>query len=263
MPSDAASAGAREQMRPLNYRIIFDVEDDHWWFVGRRAIVLAQIQDALQPSATRRQVLDIGCGTGATLTHLEQFGDVQGVDVSPLALGYCRQRGLQRVLAASATQLPFSDGSFDLVTALDVIEHLDDDLRGISEIERVLRPGGTAVVFVPAFMALWGPNDDQSGHKRRYNLDQLCRLVERAGLRVEISSYANAAMFIPIWIGRHLLKALGRSSQAENEINHPLINSVLKRVFAAEAGFLRRFRLPFGVSIVCTARKPYQRTHKR
>jgi SAM-dependent methyltransferase len=257
MSSGTAAAHAGEQMRPINYRVMFDVEDDHWWFVGRRAIALSWIQDAIegQEYGPTRQVLDIGCGTGATLDHLGRFGEVQGIDVSPLALGYCRERGHERVICASATDLPFATASFDLVTALDVIEHLDDDLQGLREIERVLRPGAPAIVFVPAFDFLWGPNDDQSGHKRRYRLAELRRQVEHAGLVVERISYANTAMFVPIWLGRKLLTLLGRSGQAENEINHPVINRVLARLFSFETVWLRRHRLPFGVSIVCAVRK--------
>lgn len=257
MASDTSVSRAREQMRPLNYRVMFEVEDDHWWFVGRRAIVLAQIRDSLikTESAADRQILDIGCGTGATLSHLTQFGQVQGIDVSALALEYCRERGHDRVLCASATDIPFASSSFDLVTALDVIEHLDDDLGGLREIERVLRPGAPAVVFVPAFNSLWGPNDDQSGHRRRYRRRELLAQVEKAGLRVEHISYTNIAMFVPIWLGRKLLTGLGFDEQAENEINHPLINSFLSHIFAAEAGWLRQHHLPFGVSIVCTMRK--------
>ncbi|MFN8001580.1 MAG: class I SAM-dependent methyltransferase [Acidobacteriota bacterium] len=145
-------------MRPVNYEIIFDVEDDHWWFVGRRAVVFAQIADALAPSTSqKRQILDIGCGTGATMDHLRKYGEVQGIDLAMIPLNFSRRRGHQRTMCASATQLPFGDESFDLVTTLDVIEHLDDDVKGLSEIRRVLKPGAPAVIYVPAFQALWGP----------------------------------------------------------------------------------------------------------
>jgi SAM-dependent methyltransferase len=266
-------------MRTVNYHIIFDVEDEHWWFVGRRSIIFAQIEDALSnhqavirstgealsrpgvsaaaQTLTARQILDIGCGTGATLDHLKRYGEVQGVDLSELALSFCRRRGHQRVTLGSATDLPFAAQSFDLITALDVVEHLDDDVRGLSEIRRVLKPGAPAVLTVPAFQALWGPNDDQSHHKRRYRLAQLRRQVEAAGLRVERISYANCAMFLPIWAGRKLLNLMGATSQAENRINHPLINRLLARIFSSEAGWLRRHTLPFGVSIVCVARKEF------
>jgi SAM-dependent methyltransferase len=293
-------------MRPANYEVLFDVEDDHWWFVGRRAIVFALLQDALnvrqaaslpqtwpadtasplanatgplsdlaqfesgptpsgfeQPSLRQagslsdkgRQILDIGCGTGATMDHLKRFGTVQGIDLFDLPLRFSRQRGHERVLCASATELPFASDTFDLITALDVIEHLDDDVGGLREIRRVLKPNAPAVIFVPAFMALWGPNDVQSGHKRRYRSPELQTAIAAAGLKLEKISYANLAMFAPIWLGRRLLTLLGQEEQAENRINHPFINNLIARVFASEAGWLRRHSLPFGVSLVCVVRK--------
>lgn len=268
----------KEAMRPLNYEVMFNVEDEHWWFVGRRAIVFAQIEDALgthaslraesslrarlpeaQHAGTRaypgRQVLDIGCGTGATMDHLRHYGQVQGIDLEALPLQFSRRRGHRRVLRASATELPFADESFDLLTALDVVEHLADDVQGLREMHRVLKPGAPAVIFVPAFQALWGPNDVQSGHQRRYRLEQLRAAISAAGLRVERISYANIAMFAPIWLGRKTLNLLRRGEQAENRINHPLLNKLLARLFASEANWLRRRTLPFGVSIICVARK--------
>ncbi|MBI3426023.1 MAG: class I SAM-dependent methyltransferase [Acidobacteria bacterium] len=284
--------GENGVMRPSNYEVLFDVEDAHWWFVGRRAIVFALIEQALgTPLGTHRfqraasasdgikasvptpdsfrqlpsphagsgaypgQILDIGCGTGATMDHLQRFGTVQGIDLFDLPLRFSRQRGHQRVLCASATELPFATSSFDLVTALDVIEHLDDDVGGLREIRRVLKPGAPAVIFVPAFQALWGPNDVQSGHKRRYRLPQLQTAVAAAGLKIEKISYANLAMFAPIWLGRRLLTLLGQAEQAENRINHPFINGVIAKLFASEAGWLRHHSLPFGVSLICVMRK--------
>lgn len=270
----AVSGAVEAAMKPENYEIIFEVEDDHWWFVGRRAVVFAQIEDALKfvvpPSGgmssdktklppeggtTNRQILDIGCGTGATMDHLRKFGEVQGIDLALIPLSFSRRRGHERTMCASATELPFADDTFDLITALDVIEHLDDDVAGLSEIRRTLKPGASAVIYVPAFMALWGPNDDQSGHKRRYRLPELQAAAEKAGLKVERISYSNFAMFLPIWLGRKLLNFLGRTEASENKINHPLINNLMAWMFSSEANWLRRHRLPFGVSIVCVVRK--------
>lgn len=245
-------------MRPINYEIIFESEDDHWWFVGRRAVVFAQIEDALRshaPSSAKFQALDIGCGTGATMDHLRKFGEVQGIDLAMIPLSFSRRRGHQRTMCASATELPFADETFDLITALDVIEHLDDDVAGLSEIRRTLKTGAPAVIYVPAFMALWGPNDDQSGHKRRYRLPELKAAAEKAGLKVERISYSNFAMFLPIWLGRKLLNLLGQTEASENKINHPMINKLLAWMFSSEANWLRRHRLPFGVSVVCVVRK--------
>lgn len=241
-------------MRPVNYEVMFDVEDNHWWFVGRRAIVSALIEDALG-ALPGLNLLDIGCGTGATMDHLKRYGQPHGIDLSELPLSFSRKRGHHRVLRANATELPFDSESFDLITALDVVEHLDDDVKGLGEMRRVLKPGAPAVIFVPAFQALWGPNDVQSGHKRRYRLNQLRAAVEAAGLRVERISYANFAMFIPIWLGRKILTMLGRAEQAENRINHPLVNRLLASIFSSEADWLRKHTLPFGVSIICVARR--------
>lgn len=266
----AASGAVEAAMKPENYEIIFEVEDDHWWFVGRRAVVFAQIENALGTQASQParvaeeelhaaprafQSLDIGCGTGATMDHLRKFGEVQGIDLAMIPLSFSRRRGHQRTMCASATELPFADETFDLITALDVIEHLDDDVKGLSEIRRTLKPGAPAVIYVPAFQALWGPNDDQSGHKRRYRLPELQAAAENAGLTVEHISYSNFAMFVPIWLGRKLLNLLGRTEASENKINHPLINKLLAWLFASEANWLRRHRLPFGVSVVCVVRK--------
>lgn len=276
----AVSGAVEAAMKPENYEIIFEVEDDHWWFVGRRAVVFAQIRDALGTPAPPRaglaedlsgiqslagqashagarayQILDIGCGTGATMDHLKQFGEVQGIDLAMIPLSFSRRRGHQRTMCASATELPFADNTFDLITALDVIEHLDDDVAGLKEIRRTLKNGAPAVIYVPAFMALWGPNDDQSGHKRRYRLPELQAAAEKAGLKVERISYSNFAMFLPIWLGRKVLNLLGRTEASENKINHRLINKLMAWMFASEANWLRRHLLPFGVSVVCVVRK--------
>src|SRR5262245_39523811 len=145
----------KEAMRPLNYEVMFDVEDHHWWFVGRRAIVFSQIENVLGESLGTRtstsiggaevspesriaqaaqegqeiRILDLGWGTGSTLDHLKRYGQPHGIDLSELPLSFSRKRGHQRVLRASATELPFESDSFDLVTTLDVVEHLDNDVK--------------------------------------------------------------------------------------------------------------------------------------
>ena len=104
---------------------------------------------------------------------LSEFGDAEGVDVSAEALAFCRERGLENVKSGEAEALPYENDSFDLVTGLDVVEHLDDDLAGLKEMQRVLRRGGRALMFVPAFMFLWGVQDDISHHRRRYTMKGL------------------------------------------------------------------------------------------
>jgi SAM-dependent methyltransferase len=256
----ATSVGALpREMQPHTYAVMRAVEDTHWWFAGRRRIVESFaariVSDLNLPPGARPRILDVGCGTGANLELLSRFGDAAGVDISEEALAFCRGRGLADVRRGAAESLPFADESFDLVTALDVVEHLDDDVAGLCEARRVLRPDGRALLYVPAFMWLWGVQDDVSNHRRRYTLPQLRAAVERAGLSVERATYANVTFFAPILAGRLLMRALKLRPASENIVNVPAFNGLFGRLFGAERHWLRRFNFPLGVSAVVVARK--------
>ena len=247
-----------QEMERHTYAIMYEVDGSHWWFAGRRRILesfVREIVAALDLQGRAPRILDVGCGTGANLEMLAQFGDAEGVDVSEDALAFCRARGLTRVTHGAAERLPYADDSFDLVTALDVVEHLDDDASGLCEMRRVLRRNGRALLFVPAFMWLWGVQDDVSHHRRRYTLPQLKARVREAGFEIERATYANLTFFAPILAGRLLMRATGARPASENNINVPALNGVLGHIFGAERFWLRRLNFPFGVSAVCVARR--------
>lgn len=247
-----------QEMARHTYAIMYAVEGAHWWFAGRRRILesfVERIVDSLALKERRARILDVGCGTGANLEMLARFGDAEGVDVSVDALAFCRARGLRQVRQGEAEHLPYDDESFDLVTALDVVEHLDDDAAGLREMRRVLRPNGRALLFVPAFMWLWGVQDDVSHHRRRYTLPQLKATVRASGFEIERATYANLTFFAPILVGRLLMRASGVRPESENNVNVSALNGVLGRVFGAERLWLRRLNFPFGVSAVCVARR--------
>ncbi|MEP6570785.1 MAG: class I SAM-dependent methyltransferase [Acidobacteriota bacterium] len=248
------------EMQQHTYAIMRRVEEGHWWFVGRRRIIRSFLERLFREmkaegrnSAAR--ILDVGCGTGANLGMLSEFGAAEGVDVSAEALSFCRARGLENVRLGAAEALPYDDNSFDLVTGLDVVEHLDDDLGGLKEMRRVLRCNGRALVFVPAFMFLWGVQDDISNHRRRYTMNSLKREVTAAGFAVERATYVNLSFFAPILLGRLFMRATGIRPESENNITIGFLNGVLGQLFAAERGPLRYLNFPFGVSIICVARR--------
>lgn len=247
------------EMQPHTYAIMREVEDTHWWYVGRRRIIssfVKRICDELRAEGKADpHILDIGCGTGGNLEALSQFGEAEGVDISREALDFCRARGLANVREGAAETLPFADESFDLVTGLDVVEHLDDDVAGLREMRRVLSPGGRCLLFVPAFMFLWGVQDDVSHHRRRYTLGELKAKLQQAGLKIERASYANMTFFGPILFGRLFMRATGLRPASENNLNIGMLNGLLGRIFGAESWWLRRMNLPFGVSIICVARR--------
>jgi ubiquinone/menaquinone biosynthesis C-methylase UbiE len=244
------------EMMEHTYPILYAVEESHWWHIGRRRIIRSFVQEICGQIKDRRaRILDVGCGTGANLMMLSEFGEAEGVDVSPDALNFCRERGLQNVKLGAAESLPYEDHTFDLVTALDVVEHIDDDVAGLREMCRVLRPGGRLLLFVPTFMFLWGVQDDVSHHRRRYRLPELARAVTEAGLEVERTTYANITFFLPILAGRKLMRFAGIRTESENSITIPALNGFFGAIFGAERHWLRQLNIPFGVSGLCVARR--------
>jgi SAM-dependent methyltransferase len=252
------NAALPQEMQQHTYAIMDEVEGSHWWFVGRRAILegfLRQILSRINGKSEKINILDVGCGTGANIEMLSQFGEAEGVDVSDDALEFCRQKGL-KVQKGLAEALPFADESFDLTTALDVIEHLDDDVAGLREMFRVTKGGGYSLFFVPAFMWLWGVQDDISHHRIRYTRKQIVGRIEKAGYIVERATYANWTFFTPILAGRTLMKITGIKPESENNINVSALNGMFGKLFSAERFWLKNFDFPIGVSIVVVARKP-------
>lgn len=251
------NAALPQEMQQHTYAIMDEVEGSHWWFVGRRAILesfLERICSRLQTQDSRLRILDVGCGTGANIEMLSQFGKAEGVDVSDDALEFCRRKGL-KVEKGLAEKLPYENGAFDVTTALDVIEHLDDDVAGLREMNRVTRDGGYSLFFVPAFMWLWGVQDDISHHRIRYTRRQIVERIKKAGYTVERATYANWTFFAPILGGRLFMKASGIKPASENNINVSALNGFFGKLFSAERFWLKNFNFPFGVSIVVVARK--------
>src|SRR5215204_1149039 len=242
-------------MMEHTYPILFEVEQSHWWHQGRRRIIASFVEEiTARVKDHRPKILDVGCGTGANLLMLSKYGDAEGVDVSEDALAFCRERGLEKVKLGAAEELPYDDGTFDLVTALDVVEHIDDDLAGLREMRRVLRSGGHVLLFVPTFMFLWGLQDEVSNHRRRYRLPELRRVLEQAGFETERTTYANITFFLPILLIRKLLRLTGIKAGSENNINVPALNGFLGALFGSESFVLKYMNIPFGVSGLCVAR---------
>jgi SAM-dependent methyltransferase len=251
------STALPQEMQQHTYAIMDEVEGSHWWFVGRRAILesfLTPIIQNLKSEIQNPKILDVGCGTGANIEMLSQFGEAEGVDVSDDALEFCRRKGL-KVQKGLAETLPYEDGSFELTTALDVIEHLDDDVAGLKEMFRVTKSGGYSLFFVPAFMWLWGVQDDISNHRIRYTRRQIVERIEKAGYTVERATYANWTFFPPIFGGRLFMKLTGIKPESENNINISALNGLFGKLFSAERFWLRKFNFPVGVSIVVVAKK--------
>jgi len=249
-------------MRPSELRKMRKLEDTYWWFVGRRHLVRDLV--ARRAPEQPRLILDAGCGTGGTLSHLRGMGELWGCDVAPEALQECRERGFENLNACPVQTLDFPDDRFDVVVSCDVIEHVAEDDEAMREMARVLRPGGILVLTVPAHRWLWTAHDEALDHLRRYESAGLRELIEGAGLKIELYSKA-VAIAMPAILGavayRRLLRAFsggeGRRSEqtALFELPSPL-NQMLIWMLDVEAWLMRYISLPIGASLVVVARKP-------
>lgn len=243
-------------MRPDEHARMFAFEDHYWWFVGRKAVIASLLEQHLLP-ADHRRVLDVGCGSGSTMQMLGRFGDTYGLDPYRAALDFSRRRGLDRLLAGDACRLPFAERSFELVTALDVVEHIDHDTAALAEMKRVLVPGGRLLLTVPAYQFLWSQHDVALDHFRRYTARMLRGRVEQAGLAIERLTYC-ISLLLPLAVVVRLSERLRPHRERPHAalIELPeLLNRFCLATVRWEAWWLRHGNLPCGVSVVCVARR--------
>lgn len=235
---------------------LYRQEQSHWWFSGRRRLAV----DALGRWCRRKpqRLLDMGCGTGAMLDELQRLGCEVGLDISPTALRYCHGRGHSRLALGVGEALPLRDAAMDAVVSLDVLEHIEDDRRTLSELYRICAGDGIIVITVPATPWLWTTRDDRLLHKRRYTRRQLTEHCRAAGFVVEKCSYYCVFFFPVVALVVLLNRLLGRKADVKDDVPSvpPLLNALFRAALLAEQWLMRWVNYPFGVSLFCVLRKP-------
>ena len=229
-------------------------DDKHWWFVARRRILQDQIAALRLPPGAR--VLEAGCGPGGNLAMLSEFGQLDAFELDEGARQVASARfGIEVRHGELPGDIGFEPGSFDLIAALDVIEHIDADLESVQALTKLLRPGARLIITTPAYPWLWSVHDDRHHHKRRYTRPEVRELIGEAGLVIEKCSYFNTILF-PLIVGIRFFKKLASiTDKPDDDMPPPFLNAVLARIFGAERFALRHLSLPFGVSVLCIARQ--------
>ncbi len=235
----------------------FAVDERHWWYRGRRRVIRAELDKLSLPAGAR--VLDAGCGSGRTLQELVDYGQATGIELNPEAAELARSRGHGKVEVGSLDRLPWGDATFDLITCLDVIEHVPDDVGALLELLRVCRPGGWLLVTVPAHQALWSRHDEANHHHRRYSRASLRGAALAAGWKVMRMSAFNSLLFAPAAVIRIAQRRLGTHDGYTNdlELGPAWLNDVLERPLELEARWLANgHTLPLGLSLLILLRRP-------
>lgn len=238
------------------YARMAEYENTYWWHQGRLDIIRTYLRHASR-GRSDSAILNIGCGTGGTISMLETFGRVDNVDASDDAIAFVKQRGHGNVSKVDDIDLPFADKSYDIVGAFDVLEHIEDHRGALLEWKRVLTDDGAVVLTVPAYQWLWSEHDVSLHHKRRYTMRSLLAVAAEAGLTPEKKSYA-IGFSLPLVAGfRFAGKFLRRKTDAETSyvpVPRP-VNSLFTALLRLEARMHNSVALPAGTSVIATLRR--------
>jgi SAM-dependent methyltransferase len=244
------------------YQKMAEYEESYWWHIGRNAIVDLQLKAITKTMRRPLRILNVGAGTGGTVPTLAAYGEVHNVDAEPRALEFLERRGIPNVKLVSGVGLSFDERSFDVIVAMDVLEHIDAENAALREWRRLLKDDGELLIMVPAYSWLWSAHDEALRHFRRYNRTHLGIALRLAGFEVIKRSYA-ISFSLPLVAGFRMLEGWlrgddrpGRSSYVD--LPGP-VNSLLTSVLRGESQLLRYIDLPWGTSLIARARRRMRR----
>ena len=232
------------------------LEGEHWWFAARRTILGGVLERlSRRTGVANPRILEAGCGTGGNLAMLNALGTVEAFEHDEAALAVARGKApdLRLQQGTLPHALPARSRPYDFIVAFDVIEHVERDRESLAALRTRLKPGGALVMTVPAWPMLWSRHDETHHHFRRYTPAHLRAELEAAGYAVEHLGCYNALLFPAVVAMRALKRWTGRED-ADDAMPSPLVNRILRHVFAFERHWVGRIPMPFGVSLIAVAR---------
>lgn len=240
-------------MQKYLYQDLYNLEESHWWHKTKRNLVGLLIKHYYHGGKSK--ILDVGCGTGKNIEAFSEFGECYGMDYSDDAILFCKKRGIKNVIKGNIENIPFQKQSVDIITALDVLEHVDDR-KALKEIHRVLKKDGLLIVAVPAFPKLWSRWDEILHHKRRYTKRSLEKTLQVNNFKILKISYMYSFMFLPVVIIRFIKNIFFKNHYPSDfKLSNKAINFLLGYICAFESFFIINTSVSFGTSLVTVARK--------
>jgi ubiquinone/menaquinone biosynthesis C-methylase UbiE len=234
------------------------LEKKHWWFVSRRDII-ARLLKRLNIKKDQK-ILDVGCSGGSLLEFLmsQGFTNIFGIDISDKAIAVCKTRGLNDVLVSQGEATNFNDNQFDVIIASDILEHIKEDRRALQEWQRILKPGGMLIIFVPAFNFLWSQHDEINFHFRRYTRKSLLKKIAELHFTIKKSSYWNFSLFFGVIIPRLFQRLFKKNDKKFNDQlreTPSIINSTVIKLVKIENKLLEFINFPLGTSVFIVCEK--------
>jgi SAM-dependent methyltransferase len=249
-------------MNEREYRLMFDAEESHWWYVSLHNLITGIVEQEARKGAL--QVLDAGCGTGRLCQLLQGFGEVSGCDISATALDLCRERGLDRLFQADLNSAELRSRYYGVITSIDVLYHLaiEDDSRVVQKFHDALRPGGVLILNLVAHEFLRSAHDTAVHTRKRYCRDDVVKMLENNGFVVEKATYRLGILFLPLVVHRLCRRFANRGKTPETVASDvrpipPVLNSILLFLANCENRLLARWSIPFGTSVFAVARRPH------
>lgn len=243
-------------MQEIVYHTNYKLENSYWWFIARNEIVKTIFKKFVKPEKNK-SVLDFGIGTGGFASLLKDEYDLIGLDMNPIALEYSKKRNINNLYDCKLEDFPRDKYSINAITALDVIEHIENDKEIVRQLYEVLEDKGYLITTVPAYQWMWTKHDEIHMHYRRYTKSNFTEILKDEGFEIIYSSYFNTLLFPIIFSKRIFDKIAGAEKKIEEPVEQApdFINYLLKKIFLTEKDYLKEYSLPFGLSIITVAQK--------
>lgn len=243
-------------MEEIVYHTNYKLENTYWWFIARNRIVM-DIVNKFVKIEPRKQILDVGCGTGGFTKMLLENYDAIGLDTSPIAIEYCKKRGIEKLFLGTLDEFPATDFNIQAITILDVIEHIESDDAVVEQIYNTLPKNGWLIATVPAYKWLWSEHDVLHKHYRRYTKKDFITLLKKHNFQIEYSTYFNTFLFIFSALKRIYENIFQKKNKPIDPVDKvpAFLDKIFKAVFLSEKFFIPHIKFPFGLSILVVAKK--------